>query len=129
MQNRFLALWPLLFAIACGGGGGDEPDPGGGDPGGGNATVFFAQDILPIFGTDCINCHGTSGGLDLQSWDGVDAGGNSGAVVVPGDPENSLLIQRLEGTIAPRMPQNLPPLSPAEIDVIKQWIREGALDN
>ena len=53
----------------------------------------------------------------------------SGAAVVPGDPGNSLLIQRLEGTIAPRMPQNLPPLSPAEIDVIKQWIQEGAQDN
>ena len=51
MKNRFLALAFLPLALACGGGGGDDPDPGGGGPpGGGNETVFYAQDIQPIFG-------------------------------------------------------------------------------
>jgi len=128
MTIRFLLLALVPVAVACGGGGGGGDTGGGG--GGGNATVFFAQDIQPIFDFDCISCHGTAGGLNLESWAGIDAGGDTpGGVVVPGDPENSLIIKRLEGTIMPQMPQSLPPLSAPEIETIKQWIREGALDN
>lgn len=124
-MKKFLSLVLIPVAVACGGGGGG--DTGGG---GGSATVFYAQDIQPIFDLDCISCHGGAGGLSLESWAGVDAGGDTpGGVVVPGDPENSLLIQRLEGTILPQMPLSLPPLSGPEIETIKQWIREGALDN
>jgi hypothetical protein len=49
--------------------------------------------------------------------------------VEPGDPNNSYLIQKLEGTAAEgrRMPLNGTPLSQADINVIRQWITEGAL--
>jgi hypothetical protein len=129
MTTRILCLTLLPLAIACGGGGGDPPANNGGNNGG-NATIFFAQDIQPILTSDCITCHGGSGGLDLQSWAGLNAGGASGATVVAGDPDNSLLIKRLEGTIGPQMPLGgLPPLSAPEIETIKQWIQEGAQDN
>ena len=55
--------------------------------------------------------------------------GTPGGVVVPGDPDNSLLIKRIEGTVGPQMPLSLPPLSAPEIETIRQWIAEGALDN
>ena len=57
------------------------------------------------------------------------AGGNSGAVVIPTDPDNSLLVKRVEGTIPPQMPLGGSPLTPAEIGRIRQWILEGALNN
>ena len=124
---RAATLLLLLFAIAGGGGGGND---GGEDPPpGGGPTVSFQTDVLPTLQTDCNLCHGGAGGLFLQDYAGVIAGGDSGAVVVAGDPDGSLLIQRLEGTITPQMPEDLPPLSQPEIDVIRLWIAEGALDN
>jgi hypothetical protein len=65
----------------------------------------------------------------LQSYDDLMAGGNSGPVVVAGDPDASRLIDRLDGTITPTMPADGPPLTGPEIARIEQWIREGALDN
>jgi hypothetical protein len=49
--------------------------------------------------------------------------------IAPGDPNNSYLIQKLEGTAAvgERMPAGLPALPQADIDVIRQWIIDGAL--
>lgn len=51
--------------------------------------------------------------------------------VTPGDPDNSYLIHKLEGTQASggRMPQGGPFLSQASIDMVRQWITDGALNN
>ena len=51
--------------------------------------------------------------------------------VEPGDPDNSYLIQKLEGTAAvgQRMPLNQPPLAATTINTIRQWIIDGALDD
>ena len=48
--------------------------------------------------------------------------------VAPGDPDNSYLVQKVEGTAAvgSRMPLGAPPLSQALIDDIRQWIQDGA---
>jgi hypothetical protein len=48
--------------------------------------------------------------------------------VAPGDPSSSYIIQKLEGTagIGERMPAGLPPLPQADINVIRQWITDGA---
>ena len=120
-----MLLLLLLLAIACGSGGGSDNAP----PPGGGATVSFQTDLLPLFQQDCNLCHGGAGGLSVQSYAGIMSGGDSGAVVVVGDPDESLIIKRLEGTIQPQMPLDLPALSQAEIDVIRLWIAEGALDN
>jgi len=96
---------------------------------GGGATVSFLFDIQPLFVQDCIVCHGGSGGLFLDSYAGVIAGGTSGVVVVPGDPDGSLIVKRLEGTILPQMPLGGTPLTAPEIARIRQWILEGALNN
>jgi hypothetical protein len=124
-MRRLLLL--LLFA-ACS----SDPAPpedDGDDGGNGGPTVSYALDIQPILTQDCMLCHGGAGGLTVDSHAELMAGGNSGPVVIPGDPDGSRLIERLEGTVPPTMPLGLPPLTLAEIDRIRQWILEGALNN
>lgn len=51
--------------------------------------------------------------------------------VAPGNPNNSYLIQKLEGTasVGAQMPLGAPALEQAAIDVIRQWISDGAIDD
>ena len=89
----------------------------------------------------CTQCHNAVGrlfnGLDLSpqvsyaNLVGVASRGKVGAIrVVPGDPENSYLIHKLEGRpgiVGVRMPQIGPPyLTDGQILVIKRWIELGA---
>ena len=89
----------------------------------------------------CTQCHNLVGGrfngLDLSpavsygNLVGVASRGKVGAVrVIPGDPENSYLIHKLEGRsgiVGVRMPLNGPPyLTPGQILVIRRWIELGA---
>lgn len=96
---------------------------------GGSSGVSFQNEVLPIFVANCTECHPAFGGLNLTSWSNLMMGGSSGPVVVPGEPNNSLLIQRLQGTVAPSMPLGLPMLPALDIQTIANWISEGALDN
>jgi hypothetical protein len=89
----------------------------------------------------CTQCHNTVGsrfnGLDLSpavaysNLVSVASRGKPGATrVIPGDPENSYLIHKLEGQpgiVGLRMPFNGPPyLVDGQISVIKRWIELGA---
>jgi hypothetical protein len=56
-------------------------------------------------------------------------GGDSGAVVVPGKPDESELYRRITGESTPTMPLNSPALSQSEIQAIHDWIAEGAPKN
>jgi hypothetical protein len=51
--------------------------------------------------------------------------------VAPGDPDNSYLLRKLEGSasVGAQMPLSAPPLAQASIDVIRQWITDGAIDD
>lgn len=98
------------------------------------ATVFvsFANNVQPIFTQNCTNCH--SGAfpdfdLRLDTHANVMTGGLSGVVVLAGNPNNSILIQRLEGTLTPQMPYQQPPLAQSTIDLIRDWITQGANNN
>lgn len=91
----------------------------------------------------CTQCHqgpAAPFGLSLlpdeayQNLVGVPSGGKPGAVrVVPGDPENSYLIHKLEGRsdiVGQRMPRTAGPfLTDGQISIIKRWIAEGANNN
>ena len=107
--------------------------------GGGPAPVFVTPDsIQDIFNSRCISCHsaagGPAGGMDLSAESSyaaiVDVPSNACAPldrVEPGDPANSCLVQRIEGTVAPRMPLGSPmPLQASQITRIRNWITQGA---
>lgn len=95
--------------------------------------VSYSSDIQPIFNSNCAgsSCHvgGTAYGLSLSSYSSLMQGGISGEVVIPGDPQNSIIIKRLEGKIIPQMPFGGSPLPQATIQLIRDWITEGAHDN
>ena len=66
------------------------------------AQVDYESQIQTIFNNNCTSCHvyGHNSGLNLTSYAGVMAGGNSGAAVVAGDHANSLLWQKVsDGTM------------------------------
>ena len=63
----------------------------------------FEKEIRPVLAARCYACHSASaatlqGGLLLDSADGIRRGGNSGVVVQPGNPDQSLLIRAIRGT-------------------------------
>ena len=96
---------------------------------GDNSTcVNFSAEIKPLF-SSCADCHGGSGGLSLSSYTSLMTGGNSGAVVTPGDGAGSLLVKKLRGTAGTRMPKDQDPLNDTTINLIETWINEGAKDN
>ena len=94
------------------------------------AQVDYETQIQTIFNSNCTSCHINGGayygGLDLSSYDTLMAGSNNGPVIVPGDHANSLLWQKVNSGEMP--PGNNPDLSSDEIDLIAQWIDEGALE-
>ena len=93
------------------------------------SQIDYNSQIQPIFNTNCISCHqyGGSATLNLTSFSGLISGGVSGPSIIAGDHENSLLYQRLilPVGVAGSMPPNVP-LSQSEIDLIAQWIDQGA---
>ncbi|MBM3812584.1 MAG: DUF1553 domain-containing protein [Acidimicrobiia bacterium] len=79
-----------------------------------SAQVSFHTQIRPLLDARCLPCHQgaqPAGALDMSSYETL--------------PERSLLLAAISGT-PPRMPKAGPPLSPAEINLIKTWISEGA---
>mgnify|MGYP000577832514 FL=1 len=95
--------------------------------------VDYTTEIQTIFNANCISCHinGGSyyGGLDLETYNNLMLGNsNHGPVVTPGDGANSYIIQKLQGTASgAQMPDGADPLPSDQIDLIAQWIDEGAL--
>jgi mono/diheme cytochrome c family protein len=93
------------------------------------ATVSFSTDILPIFESRCIGCHGgerTQEGLDLKTHASLIAGSNNGLVVTPGDAANSLLVELVA---TQKMPKRGPKLTPPQVQLINDWVNQGAQDN
>jgi hypothetical protein len=140
-----------LALAACGAGSGDGLDQNGqplsGGSGGGSLappvaglTPTLASIQSNVFSVNCAvpGCHGGAGaqqGLRLDP--GFSAGNlinvasprDSNLIrVVPGNPDGSFIIQKLEGTqsLGDRMPDGGPYLPQSTIDVIRQWIQDGA---
>ncbi len=141
MSKSFCALIAIILT-GCGAGSGAGLDangrPGGAaDSGPLIATFKSIQDN--VFTPACTSCHAGSAaplGLRLESGASyallvnVPSSQESGVLrVAPGDPDNSYLVQKLEGTAGSgaRMPLGAPPLPQATIDFIREWIAAGAL--
>jgi len=95
----------------------------------GSATVSFANDILPIIESRCINCHGgnrTEEGLVMRTHASLMAGSDNGPVVMPGDAADSLFVELVT---TQKMPKRGPKLTPPQVQLITEWVNQGALDN
>lgn len=112
---------------------GDPPATQPANQGAGDGKVDFVRDVAPILKETCLRCHGgekVKGKLNIKTKAGCFKGGQSGECVVPGDPEKSLLFSSLvtkeEGDKMPP-PKEEKQLTPAQIDIIKKWIAQGAV--
>jgi hypothetical protein len=95
------------------------------------AADFFENKVRPVLVKNCLACHGSGvakmGGLQLDSRDHLMAGGHDGPVIVPGDPERSMLIQAVRKTHG-RF--KMPPqgkLTDQEIADLSSWVKSGAV--
>jgi len=150
--NKKLPLFLLSFVLvlllaACGGNAAEETAPPATDttdehpaatdelpaeteaPSAGETAVSFANQVLPIFSSRCAQCHGgdrTLAGLDVLSFTALMSGSDNGPVVVPGDVDASLLVTLVANG---QMPKAGAKLTPDQVQVIADWIDQGALDN
>jgi mono/diheme cytochrome c family protein len=89
--------------------------------------AFFATAVLPPLQARCVECHGaekSKAGLRLDSFEATLAGDEFDRVVVPGDPSESILLERV---VLPRdhvdaMPPKGEGMTEAEIDALRTWI-------
>ena len=98
--------------------------------GGGSAVSYHAQ-IVPILKRSCQGCHhpgDPNADLIVTTYADLMRGGMAGASIIPGKPDESLLVTLISGD-EPAMPQNMEPLSDEEVELIRRWILEGAQDD
>jgi mono/diheme cytochrome c family protein len=112
-----------LFALALGAADVDQA-----------GMEFFENKIRPVLAEHCYSCHSQKAdslkaGLYLDTRDGLLKGGDSGPAIVPGDPEQSLLIKAIRYTSAElQMPPKNKKLAPEQIADFEGWVRMGAPD-
>ena len=95
---------------------------------------FFEKKIRPVLATQCYSCHSAAegknkGGLTLDTRDALRKGGDSGEVIIPGDPKNSLLIKAMHWD--PKEGLEMPPktkLDEGTVADFEAWILMGAPD-
>jgi hypothetical protein len=88
---------------------------------------FFEQNVRPLLAENCYTCHGDKkqkGGLRLDSLEAILKGGESGPAVVPGKPDESLIVEAInyEGLEMPPTGK----LSPEKAAVLTRWVSLGA---
>src|SRR5262249_6428203 len=90
---------------------------------------FFEKKVRPILAANCIVCHGVEkqkGGLRLDTKAGFVAGGETGPLVKPGEPDKSLLVKAIRYTeLGLKMPKKSK-LPDADIAVLTAWVKGGA---
>ena len=96
----------------------------------GRTSPSFNADILPILTSRCAfaGCHVAGGpyGIDLRTYNTVIAGGKDDDTVIAGDARESELVEVI---VEGEMPPGGPPLPAAQIQLIIDWINEGAKNN
>ncbi|HVN15988.1 MAG TPA: c-type cytochrome domain-containing protein [Anaerolineales bacterium] len=93
------------------------------------SNVSFSKNILPLFQNYCVNCHGgqrTENGLNLSTYEGVMVGGKGGAVVHAGNANGSQLVQMI---LQGKMPKRGTKPTSDQVQLIEDWINQGAVNN
>ena len=105
-------MW--LMSLCCSATAADEP-------------IDFSKQVAPIFEQHCVRCHSpgnSKGDVSLATFDDL----KSNEYVIAGDPEGSYLIELVTSQDGepPAMPKEAKPLSDGEVDLLRQWIGQGA---
>jgi hypothetical protein len=98
-----------------------------------DGAEFFEAKVRPLLADHCYPCHAgdkARGGLLLDSAETLRKGGDSGPSLVPGKPDESLLVRaiRREDDVAAMPPEEDEPLSADEVAILVEWVRRGAPD-
>ena len=122
----FQAVHSGLLALFCvAAAAGEAPAPAGAQ------LAVYSEKIRPLLAERCFSCHGglkQEAGLRLDTMALMIEGGESGSVVTKGDPDASLILERVsDPDPATRMPPEGEgePLSAEQLVILKDWIRAG----
>jgi hypothetical protein len=88
---------------------------------------FFEEKVRPILAENCYKCHGSEnqkGSLRLDLREMALAGGESGPVIVPGKPEESVLVEAIQWKSFEMPPSGK--LNDLQVATLTEWIRQGA---
>ena len=93
----------------------------------------YSSRIQPLFKSQCYKCHAGMfhrGGLKVDTPENILKGGRDGAVIVPGHPEQSMLVKLIRHEGPAENPMPMPPhskMSDADIATVEKWIQAGAV--
>src|SRR5262249_6084851 len=93
--------------------------------------ITYQDHVMPILRDKCLGCHNQdkkSGGLRVNTFSNLMAGGSLGGVVKPGDAGNSRLYWQVPHKREPFMPPKSEMLAKETLETIRQWIAGGALE-
>lgn len=100
-------------------------------PASAQTTVAYQTHIRKLLKERCVNCHNARrarAGLDLSSYPAIRAGSDTGEVVVAGAPEDSYLYLVVAHEEEPSMPPGSQRLPEDEVQLIRDWIAQGLLE-
>jgi hypothetical protein len=96
----------------------------------GQTSVDYVRDVKPILKERCYACHGAlkqESGLRLDTGKSLRQGGDGGTIIDVEAAESSSLIQRISAhDESERMPPEGEPLTAVQIEILQDWIRQGA---
>lgn len=96
-----------------------------------DTEVRFSRDIRPLLNQNCMPCHGgvrqKNGVSFLFREEALGTGKSGKRTIVPGKPDESEMMARITSSDPEaRMPYHASPLSPAQIELLRRWIKQGA---
>ena len=118
----FLVLAAALLAVGCAK----------------QKEVSFARDIQPLLNANCVSCHTPpdgegykASGFDLSGYGPLMKGTKFGSVIEPGSAISSTLVRLIEGKthFSISMPRREQPLTPEQVQLVRDWIDQGAKNN
>lgn len=118
-QRRWIVVLALFLAASA---RTDDPTPANREQ-----IHFFENKIRPILAESCFECHGSGqskGSLSLESLSDMLSGGDSGPAVVPGNPDESLIIEAVNYKSIEMPPTGK--LDETKIALLREWIAMGA---
>ena len=103
----------------------------------GQKEISYQADVQPVLKQYCLECHAEGGdgyaksGLLMTNHQSLMKGTKFGSIIKPGDSLSSVLIMLVEGRADPsiKMPHGKAALPKEQIEVLKQWVVQGAKNN